>query len=454
MDFNYEDNPFLKLEDKVNFRHNKSLPIHQWVNWVPGFSAHLIEVCLDEFLDKDQGKVCDPFMGVGTTLLEAEKRGHETLGFEINPWASLVSKTKLDSQNVDVDQFREKVQEFENWMTKKERTIDQEFEEYEGENFKEECSIIPDNSPPSGFRSRIDFFPAPAEIKVLSVFDFIDEIESERIRNLFRVALGSKIVSFSNYTYEPSLGTRTGAGKDLIENADVVGPLSSKLNQMVSDIKKVWGNNREGKDWEIIEGDLFENEEKLDGEIDLIVTSPPYLNNYHYVRNTRPHLYWLGFGNDPSDFKYLSNDNFGKYWQKVREQEAIEINFDLEVLEETIELIRSVKKEGSTYGGNGWANYVATYFNDTYEFLKAFKKGMKPGATGIMIVGNSFIQGVNVDVPKLIEKLAEKIGLISKDVYLIQQKRVGTSIVNSGDRKEPRKEKTPLYEAAVVFEKE
>ena len=32
-------------------------------------------------------------------------------------------------------------------------------------------------------------------------------------RGIFEIALGAVMVSFSNYTYEPSLGTRKAAGK-------------------------------------------------------------------------------------------------------------------------------------------------------------------------------------------------------------------------------------------------
>lgn len=39
-----------------------------------------------------------------------------------------------------------------------------------------------------------------------------------------------------------------------------------------------------------LEGSL----DALAGSVDLIITSPPYLNNYHYNRNTRPQLYYVG----------------------------------------------------------------------------------------------------------------------------------------------------------------
>ena len=58
--------------------------------------------------------------------------------------------------------------------------------------------------------------------------------------------------------------------------------------------------------------------------MDLLVTSPPYLNNYHYNRNTRPHLYWLGFCSSPGDMKHLEEHNFGTYWQNARDPQSPE----------------------------------------------------------------------------------------------------------------------------------
>ena len=66
--------------------------------------------------------------------------------------------------------------------------------------------------------------------------DFIRSQNKASIRDLFRVALGSVMVSFSNLSYEPSLGTRMAAGKSNIENAHVARTLAEKLEEFVEDI--------------------------------------------------------------------------------------------------------------------------------------------------------------------------------------------------------------------------
>jgi len=104
---------------------------------------------------------------------------------------------------------------------------------------------------------------------------------------------------------------------------------------------------------QIINDSFFQNRRYLAHEsVDLIVTSPPYLNNYHYNRNTRPQIYWLGYAERPQDLKHLEESNFGKYWQTVREQECLGLDFSLPDtdLAERLETLRKLNSEKGIYG--------------------------------------------------------------------------------------------------------
>ena len=79
-----------------SFAVNKTLPIHRWVPWIAGFSSSFVREVLDAFL-KDKGTVLDPFSGVGTTLVEAVLCGHSVIGFEINPYAALACRAKVNA---------------------------------------------------------------------------------------------------------------------------------------------------------------------------------------------------------------------------------------------------------------------------------------------------------------------------------------------------------------------
>ena len=74
------------------FMENRTAPVHRWVPWIAGFSGAFVDSVLAAYLDRRKpALVLDPFAGVGTTLVQAALRGHNVVGFEINPYAALVA---------------------------------------------------------------------------------------------------------------------------------------------------------------------------------------------------------------------------------------------------------------------------------------------------------------------------------------------------------------------------
>jgi hypothetical protein len=186
--------------------------------------------------------------------------------------------------------------------------------------------------------------------------------------------------------------------------------------------------------------------------VDLMITSPPYMNNYHYIRNTRPQLYWLSLANTPSSLKQLEEENFGKFWQNVRTAVPLEPRFTHVKLHLLIGQLRQIRTEKGPYGGPGWANYVTSYFNDAQRFLCVLNNILKPGGVGVIVIGNSIIQGIEFRVDEFFAELAENEGLIAEGVRPIRRKRVGASITKSSVRRGEQNGAT-LYESAVIVRK-
>ena len=88
------------------FSENKTQPLHRWVPWIAGFSAPFVQDCFETFLNdrrkKSTPSVLDPFAGVGTTLVQALLNRFDCIGFEINPYAALACKAKLNSPKLDL----------------------------------------------------------------------------------------------------------------------------------------------------------------------------------------------------------------------------------------------------------------------------------------------------------------------------------------------------------------
>ena len=419
--------------------HNKSLSLHRWAKWIAGFSGEFARSAILRYLplahSSDAGlTVLDPFAGVGTTLVEANRLGLNSIGFEINPFAAMVCRVKMGASDIRPDELLDALRDYEKFMVS-------------AGNGRE-----PISSPPAGFKSRIPFFSPAVERKVLLTLDYSGTLPP-KVRQIFSVALASVMVEFSNYTYEPSLGTRPAAGKALVDDADVAGIVGGKLRDMAADIAELLTerpNGNRGPEWRIHERSFFDAENYVDpASVDLVVTSPPYMNNYHYVRNSRPQLFWAGLVESPTELKRLETGNFGKFWQTVRGDGPIPLVPQMPQLEEEIAEIRRINGDRGVYGGNGWANYVTSYMNDLDQFCGLLSQVLKPGGTAVVVVGNSIVQGREIKVDERLCEISELRGLSALEVARLRE-RVGTSIVNSGARLKGAGNSV-LYDSAVIL---
>lgn len=418
------------------FAENHDRALHRWVPWIAGFSGSFVAGVLDSVRSpRRRLRVLDPFAGVGTTLIEALKEGDDAIGYEINPYAAMACRVKINAAQYDASMVEEVIAALE------------EYDEEESWLNGVQSSI------PAGFRSRIPFFSPAVERQVLACMDFISQQRSDWVRDLLQVAFGSVMVGFSNYTYEPSLGTRAGAGKPAVENADVFGVVRRKLRDMHEDIVtfQTWMAKYDKLPRAAVHplSYLDHSDRTEPGSVDALITSPPYLNNYHYVRNTRPHLFWLGMVRHAAELKQIEQHSFGQFWQTVRYGPAISLRADLPYLARQLEELRSRNTDKGAYGGPGWANYAAAYFNDCQRFCAATLPLMRSGGTVVVVIGNNILQGIEFRTDRLFAEIAEREGFRIVDLHEVRKKRIGTSIVNSAVRSGTVSRQIRLYETAV-----
>ena len=416
------------------FMANREAPVHRWVPWIAGFSRQFVQDALARHLP-GPGIVLDPFAGVGTTLVEADLAGHAAVGFEINPYAAFAARTKLGAHRLVSARLRAAIADFAVFMA------------------ESECSgRAPQASPPAAFRTRAPFYSPAVERKVLLAFDFMETLESPSAA-FFRLAFAATMVGYSNYSYEPSLGRKASVGRPDVEDDDVAGAIAAKLHQM-SDDAAWYGRarvNAERDDGRVLEESFFEGYSALDeASADLLVTSPPYLNNYHYNRNTRPHLYWLGLCTSPRDLKRLEALNFGTYWQNARDEERIDLDpsIDNDAIRQAIDQVRECNPDKGVYGGNGWANYAAQYFNDCARFLDGAAWCLRRDATALVVIGNSILQGVPIPTDRFLAAIATSCGFQVAGIHVPRETRVGSSIVESSVRA-GKANGSALYESVV-----
>ena len=418
------------------FLANRDRPIHRWVPWIAGFSQQFIEDALETYTNGCCEAVLDPFAGVGTTLVEADLAGHNAVGFEINPYAAFAAQLKLSAYRFPVKALRSVIDDLSNHALTAEAN-----------------GTIPTSIPPPGFRTRSPFYSPEVERKVLLLLDFASRQTDAQIVDALRLAFAATMVEYSNYSYEPSLGRRTAVGRAEIQDYPVALCVARKLTHMLEDAQwyrqhRVRGDRPDGR---VHLQSFFSSYKRIEAQsIDLIVTSPPYANNYHYNRNTRPHLYWLGFCDAPKDLKQLEEQNFGTYWQRARELQHVALDpmiADRDI-RHTLDKIRRQNPDRGIYGGEGWSNYITTYLNDCVRFMAGVKWCLRPGATALVVIGNSIVQGVHVPTDKFLAKIALHHDLEIVGIHTPRPTRVGNSITNSSVRRGTAG-RTKLYESVV-----
>ena len=149
--------------------------------------------------------------------------------------------------------------------------------------------------------------------------------------------------------------------------------------------------------------------------------------------------------------KRLETLNFGTYWQNARDRDRVDLDPTIhdDEIRGVIDEVRRKNPEKGIYGGSGWANYAALYFNDCVRFAVGAIWCLRPGARALVVIGNSILQGIPIPTDRFLAKIAAERGLEVVDIHIPRDTRVGSSIVASSVRAGKAANGTRLYESVV-----
>lgn len=137
-----------------------------------------------------------------------------------------------------------------------------------------------------------------------------------------------------------------------------------------------------------------------DQSIDLVLTSPPYLNAIDYLRGHRLALVWMGYS--VGDLRNVRSGSIGA------ERSLCEADSSLDIAPFVIESEDSSVEPRH----RGW---LRRYAHDMHATLGQLRRVLKHDGRVVLVLGNSFLRGATIDNAGLVESLARNLGFRLRD---------------------------------------
>ena len=385
------------------FIDNMKLPIHRWFRYSAGFSAKWVENTISEILegknisDSSDTDFCvlDPFAGSGTTMLAADQIGIRGIGFEAHPLISKIASAKL-LWDTDVPSFRKYA--------------------YGILSIAQELSKNLDDYPAIVHRCY-------SENNLMSI---------DKIKNALRQSVSdSNEYKLSWLAFLSILRSTSHAGtaqwqyvlpnKSKARVFNVFDAYCNQIELMCYDIMSFSSTAIESKTRSaILQHDARLPFDELKDKVDLIITSPPYANNYDYADATRLELCVLGDINGWSDLHdTVRSFLIRSCTQHVSKEKYQTFEFldepTLEPIREEMYAVCKNLDEVKAYHG-GKKNYhtmIALYFLDLSIVWKNLRTLCKRNSDVCFVIGDSAPYGVYVPVDEWLGKLAVASGFDS-----------------------------------------
>lgn len=324
----------------------------------------------------------DPFMGTGTSLVEA-KLHHgfkHAYGVDINPLARLIGKVKTTP--IPVEHINSSFD-----ILKKE--IDDEIIKLRFEKDTIEK--------PNYFN--IEYWFKPKVIEDLTIIkNNIQNIKNDDVKDFFKVCFSETVRNVSN-TRNREFKLYKMSEKQLEKhNPDTLHAFYSRVMKNIECMEYLVYNTKNAN-IEILNEDSRKHLSIPDNSIDIILTSPPYGDSkttVAYGQFSRLSLQWLDFDYD-NEIRNIDKISLGGIKLKSLEHEL-----DSPTLDSVIHQIKEV--------GNGRANDVLSFYVDFNKCVHEFERVMKKDGILCFVVGNRTVNGINIPTDVIISELFQSIG--------------------------------------------
>lgn len=407
-----------KVDDRWSFKEANTKEFTHCYHTYPAMMIpQIARTLIEEYKPKGRlDLILDPYMGSGTTLVEASLAGINSIGTDLNPLARLMGKVKTTLYNNEsiLKQFREIQTEL--IFYTKDKVKERNFDRISNYSFwYNEDTLLK-----LSYLSQL--------IKNVKDKDFFNVVLSEIVREVSFTRNGEfkryRMNEASIAKFNPD--TFTLFEKKALRNIEGLKAYTSEakhdVNASIYDFNTMHG----------IPTDIIK-----DGDIDMVVTSPPYGDSrttVAYGQFSRWANEWFNFDNAKNLDKLLMG---GK--------KATEEIFKTASIRDVLDEIDSLEHKRYLE--------VVSFLNDYYQSIENVAKSVRSGGTVCYVVGDRRVKGVQIPLDYFTAEMFEKFGFMHKITIVREIPNKRMPALTSPTNKAGAKVSTMSHEYIVILNK-
>jgi len=342
----------------------------------------------------DSLNILDPMFGSGTTLVCARAMGHHAIGCDTDPLAVLIARAWCADVEPETLKARAEL------ILERASTLCKRLapERWYPKNIDDET------------RRFIDFWFDPENCCELSALaTSISGVRSQAERNILWVAFSRIIIT---KTSGASLAMDVSHSRPhKVYDFAPVKPFQAFLNAVSIVVRNCPfpGIADDAPPANILHGDARALPVES-ASVDMVITSPPYLNGIDYLRGHKLSLVWMG--HSISKIRALRSGNIGT--------EVSKESTSCKVIREALESMGDLKSLDNRHLG-----MIRRYVCDMNKVIKECARVLKRKRRAFFVAGNSAIRGTFVQNSEALIRLAKNRGfsLVSRNARPIETKR-------------------------------
>ncbi|SMG44498.1 site-specific DNA-methyltransferase [Agreia pratensis] len=316
--------------------------------------------------------ILDPMCGSGTVLSVAAERGHNAIGFDVDPLAVMMTRVATRPIATDplLDQAERLVAAAQASTRKKMRWEDKQTQAFAKFWF--------------GDKQRV-------ALNRLSLG--LDLVEDEAVRETLQIALSRIIVTKSP---KASLAADTSHSRPHRTIQKSTYDVYDGFLRSVKELTRLLDKRAMPGSAKAFRGDSRGLADVPNNSVDLAITSPPYLNAIDYLRGHKLSLIWLG--HTIPELRDIRSNSIGA------ERGLDEI--PAERVQNMVEVIKASASDPNALP----LPTITRYAKDVCEFADELYRVSRTGAQVIAVVGNSSLKGNFISNDGMVQKAFDDAG--------------------------------------------